>query len=121
MAEEVKNASLIVPRMMISTVILNGALGFVMIITYCFSVQDVEQQIIGSAAPYPFVEIFAVATGSTAGAIGMTMPILLVALSVHQRHSSRVSTGMGLRARRRPSVPQMVHEAYHHQLHAAAS
>jgi choline transport protein len=82
MAEEVKNASLTVPRMMISTVCLNGALGFVMLITYCFSIQDVEQQIIGSAAPYPFVEIFAVATGSTAAAIGMTMPIVIMALSV---------------------------------------
>jgi choline transport protein len=82
MAEEVKNASLTVPRMMISTVLLNGALGFVMLITYCFAIQDVEQQIIGSAAPYPFVEIFAVATGSTAGAIGMTLPIVLMALSV---------------------------------------
>lgn len=82
MAEEVKNASLTVPRMMISTVFLNGTLGFVMLITYCFSIQDVEQQILGSAAPYPFVEIFAVATGSTAGAIGMTIPVLIVSLSV---------------------------------------
>ena len=82
MAEEVKNASLTVPRMMISTVFLNGTLGFVMLITYCFSIQDVEQQILGSAAPYPFVEIFAVGTGSTAGAIGMTIPVLIVSLSV---------------------------------------
>lgn len=82
MAEEVKNASVTVPRMMMSSVFLNGALGFVMIITYCFSIQDVEQQIVASEAPYPFVEIFAVATGSTAGAVGMAVPIVLMTLSM---------------------------------------
>ena len=82
MAEEVKNASRTVPRMMMTTVFLNGALGFIMIVTYCFAIQSVEEQIIMSTAPYPFVDIFATATGSTAAAIGMTVPIVLMTLSM---------------------------------------
>lgn len=65
-----------------ATVFLNGALGFIMIITYCFAIQSVEDQIIASTAPYPFVEIFATATGSTAAAIGMTIPIVLMTLGM---------------------------------------
>lgn len=34
LAEEVKDASRAVPRMMMATILLNGAMGFVMIITY---------------------------------------------------------------------------------------
>jgi len=34
LAEEVKDASIAVPRMMMATILLNGAMGFVMIITY---------------------------------------------------------------------------------------
>lgn len=42
----------------------------------CLSIQNVELQIVASEAPYPFVDIFAIATGSTAGAIGMTIPVV---------------------------------------------
>lgn len=82
MAEEVKNASRVVPRMMMLTVFLNGALGFIMIVTFCFAIQSVEEQIIMSTAPYPFVDVFATATGSTAAAIGMTVPMVLMTLSM---------------------------------------
>lgn len=68
--------------MMMLTVLLNGALGLITTITYCFAIQSVEDQIISSTAPYPFVEIFATATNSTAGAIGMTVPTVLMTLSM---------------------------------------
>lgn len=67
---------------MMATVFLNGALGFIMIVTFCFAIQSVEEQIIMSSAPYPFVEVFATATGSTAAAIGMTVPMVLMTLSM---------------------------------------
>ncbi len=82
MSEEVKNASKTVPRMMMFTVCLNGLLGFVMIVTYVFAIQDVEEQIIMSTAPYPFIDVFATATGSVAGGIGMTVPIIIMTLSM---------------------------------------
>jgi choline transport protein len=67
---------------MMATVLLNGALGLITIITYCFAIQSVEEQIIMSTAPYPFVEIFAAATSSTPTAIGMTIPIVLMTLAM---------------------------------------
>ncbi|KAF2724292.1 amino acid transporter [Polychaeton citri CBS 116435] len=82
MSEEVNNASVTVPRMMIGTVVINGALGFVAIITYMFVIQDVETQILGSTAVYPWIEVFAVATGSTGGAIGMTIPIIIISFGM---------------------------------------
>ena len=42
-----------------ATVFLNGALGFIMIVTFCFAIQSVEEQIIMSSAPYPFASTFA--------------------------------------------------------------
>ncbi|KAK5131255.1 hypothetical protein LTR08_001160 [Meristemomyces frigidus] len=82
LSEEVKNASLVVPRMMVLTVLANGAMGLVMIVTYVFAIQDVEEQIVNSTAVYPFIDVFEVATGSRAGAIGMATPIVILSISM---------------------------------------
>jgi len=82
MSEEVKNASIVVPRMMMFTILLNGVTGLVMIITYVLSIQSVEEQILGSTSPFPFIGVFQAATNSTAGAIGMTVPIIIMTLSM---------------------------------------
>ncbi|KAF2715999.1 GABA-specific permease [Polychaeton citri CBS 116435] len=82
MAEEVKNASITVPRMMIGTIVLNGILGLVMTITFVFTIQDVQTQIVESTAVYPFIDVFRVAVGSTAGAIGMTVPMVVLSTSM---------------------------------------
>jgi choline transport protein len=67
---------------MMATVLLNGLLGLITTITYCFAIQSVEEQVITSTAPYPFVAIFATATSSTSTAIGMTVPIVLMTLAM---------------------------------------
>ena len=82
MAEEVRSASLTVPRMMMGTVILNGVLGLVMIISFVFSIQSVREQIVNSTAVFPFIGVFATAVGSTAGAIGMTVPMIVLSTSM---------------------------------------
>lgn len=64
--------------MMMGTTILNGILGLVSIITYMFVIQDIQQQILESTAAYPWVAVFATATGSNAGAIGMTIPFIVI-------------------------------------------
>lgn len=78
MSEETKNASITVPRMMQLTIIINGVLGWIMAITYCYVIQDLQEQIVQSDAVFPFVGVFAVGTGSQAGAIGMTVPIIVL-------------------------------------------
>lgn len=89
LAEEVKHASRTVPRMMVVTIILNGALGLVMVITYCFCVTDVEAMYVTTHSPFPFIDVgrhhikihadflltcdqvLYAGTGSTAGTIAM--------------------------------------------------
>ncbi|KAI6796399.1 amino acid permease [Hortaea werneckii] len=77
LAEETRDASRSVPRMMVGTVLLNGAMGFVMIITFGFCITDLEA-VVSSESPFPFVDVFLSATGSRAGTVCMTLiPIIL--------------------------------------------
>lgn len=80
--EEVKDASLTVPRAMFATVLVNGFLGLIAIGTYVACVQDVTSQIAESTQAFPFMGVFQVATNSTAGAIGMTIPFVVIAYSM---------------------------------------
>ncbi|KAF2112037.1 amino acid/polyamine transporter I [Lophiotrema nucula] len=79
MAEEVKNASINVPRAMFFTIFLNGALGFSMIIVILFTIGNVDDAL-ATPTGYPFIEIFMNATQSKAGATAMTS--ILIALIV---------------------------------------
>jgi hypothetical protein len=77
-SSQVKNASVTVPRMMLGTTMINGVLGLVTIITYVLVIQDVEEQILGAGNAYPWIGVFEVATGSKAGAVGMTIPFIII-------------------------------------------
>jgi choline transport protein len=82
MAEEVRNASLTVPRMMMAAVMLNGTIGFVLIITYVFAIQDVQQQIVDSTAAFPFTGVFEDAVGSREGAVSMTAAVIVLSFCI---------------------------------------
>ena len=82
MAEEVNNASLTVPWMMVLTIVLNGAIGLMLMLTYLYSIQDVQAQIVNSTAVYPFLDVFEHAVGSKAGAIAMTVPFVILSMCV---------------------------------------
>lgn len=64
--------------MMLGTTVINGCLGLVAVITYMLVIQDVEEQIIGAGNAYPWIGVFEVATGSKAGAVGMTIPFIII-------------------------------------------
>ncbi|KAF7929298.1 uncharacterized protein EAE98_005217 [Botrytis deweyae] len=81
MSEEIKKASIVVPRAMLSGLILNGILGFAMMIAYLFCLGNLDdvlnaQETLG----YSFLYVFQTGTGSTAGAA--VMGLLVVALGV---------------------------------------
>lgn len=81
MAEEIKNASTVVPRAMLLSIVLNGMLGFAMLLAYLFCLGDLggvlaSQETLG----YPFLFVFQNGTNSTAGAA--VMGLLVVALGV---------------------------------------
>ncbi|KAL8636513.1 MAG: hypothetical protein Q9226_009246, partial [Calogaya cf. arnoldii] len=61
MAEEVRNASKTIPRIMLATMAFNGALGFVMLVTLCFCVGNLEE-VLETKTGYPFIQIFYNAT-----------------------------------------------------------
>lgn len=78
-AEEIKDASLILPRSIMASLFLNGALGFIMLVTYCFCLGNVEE-ILGTPTGYPFIQVFYNVTNSHGGASAMTA--ILISLTV---------------------------------------
>lgn len=78
MSEELRNASKVLPRVMISTLILNGALGFVMLITFCFCLGDLES-VLSTPTGFPFIQVFYNATLSKGGASAMTSIMIVMA------------------------------------------
>jgi choline transport protein len=74
MAEEVKNASKVVPRAIQYSVLLNGALGLAMMVAYLFCLGDLDDVIEGSATlGYAYIYVFLKGTGSAGGAVAMVM------------------------------------------------
>ncbi|OAA67120.1 amino acid permease [Niveomyces insectorum RCEF 264] len=76
MAEEVRDASRVLPRAILTAATLNGAMGWIMLITFCFTLGDVAA-IVDSPTGYPFIAAFYNATNSFAGTAVMTS-ILIV-------------------------------------------
>lgn len=59
MSEEVRDASRAVPRSMVWTTAVNGALGWVMTITFCFAVATMDlDEVLGSTTGYPFSKLY---------------------------------------------------------------
>ena len=77
MSEEIKDSSLTLPRAMMWTVVINGSLGFVMLVTFCFCLGDVEV-ILSNPNVMPFVQTFLIATKSHAGTSVMTTILIIL-------------------------------------------
>jgi choline transport protein len=78
MAEEVHDASLTLPRVMLATTLVNGALGFVMLCTFCMLVGNVED-ILATPTGQPFIQMFYNITQSKAGTSVMTSILIVMA------------------------------------------
>lgn len=57
MAEEVANAARNIPRAILSSMFINGAVGFVMMVTVLFCLGNV-QSVLDTATGYPFIQVF---------------------------------------------------------------
>jgi amino acid transporter len=64
---------------MMSSVAVNGVLGFIMLVTLCFTLGEVEA-VLDSATGFPFIQIFYNTTGSLAATNAMTA-VLIVTLT----------------------------------------
>lgn len=84
MSEELRDASRILPQSMIWSTVLNGAMGWVMVITFCFCIGGSGNSIgdiIATPTGYPFIEVFYNATGqSTKGATAMVVFIIIMVI-----------------------------------------
>ncbi|KAA8612366.1 GABA permease [Pyrenophora tritici-repentis] len=81
MAEEVKDASRVVPRAILISVFLNGALGLAMMVAYLFCIGNLQDVLENSVTlGYAYLYVFLKGTGSPGGA--MTMALLMWFLGV---------------------------------------
>ncbi|RMZ87610.1 hypothetical protein DV736_g5158, partial [Chaetothyriales sp. CBS 134916] len=85
MSEETRDASLVLPRATFSAILINGFFGFVMIISFCFTLGS-PTDILQTYTGYPFIQSFYDATGSYAGAS------IMVAIIITTVTSSCIST-----------------------------
>jgi len=79
MAEEIKDASRVLPLGMIWTLVLNGITGFIMVITFAFCIGDLDAAITPSYS-YAYIGTFYTATGNKAGSTVMACLIILMCL-----------------------------------------
>ncbi|CRG91605.1 Choline transport protein [Talaromyces islandicus] len=77
LAEEVSNAATTIPRVITLSMILNGIVGFVMMVTLLFCLGDVES-VLNSETGFPFFQIFKDSVKSTAGATVMGAVVLIL-------------------------------------------
>ncbi|KAK4213058.1 amino acid/polyamine transporter I [Rhypophila decipiens] len=76
MAEEIKDASVVLPRAIMWAAVMNGSLGWIMNITFAFTLGDVYS-ILESPTHYPFIQVFYDVTKSQAGTAIMTAIIIV--------------------------------------------
>lgn len=81
MAEEVENASTVVPRAMVWSFTLNIPFTFGMVISYLFCMPSVEDAL-SDPTGFPFIYVFRQATGTSGGTLGMTVVILLLLIMI---------------------------------------
>lgn len=79
MSEEIKNAAVVVPRSILLSVLINGVLGFGMLLALLFCLGNIQDALTTSTG-FPFMEIFLAGTGSTGGTATMIAIILIVAI-----------------------------------------
>lgn len=76
MAEEISNSALNLPRAICGSMIMNGLLGLVMMLTTLFCLGDIEK-VLATNTGYPFIQIFFDSVNNLAGVTGMVVITLI--------------------------------------------
>lgn len=77
MSEELKDASLQLPKAMMWATFANGIMGIAMLVTFCFCITDL-QALLDSDSTVPLIQVLAGATGSKAGTIVLGCVLLVL-------------------------------------------
>ncbi|KAK5055085.1 hypothetical protein LTR84_012833 [Exophiala bonariae] len=80
LSEEMHNPSVILPRVMIGTILINGTLGLGFLFALLFCLGDVES-VLTSTTGFPIIQIFYNTTGSTSATTALMMPFIIVAVA----------------------------------------
>jgi len=75
LAEEVSNAAVNIPKAIIGAMLINGSVGFAMMVTILYCLGDVES-VLNSKTAFPFIQIFFNSVGNVAGATVMAAVVL---------------------------------------------
>ena len=84
MAEEIKNAAVVIPRAILFSIGINGALGFAMLIAVLFCFGDPAQvptTVVQTPLGFPFIQVFLDATKSVPGTAIMASIVLVLGIS----------------------------------------
>ncbi|KAI1409005.1 putative GABA transporter [Hypoxylon sp. FL1857] len=82
MSEEIQSAALVVPRALMYSILINGALAFAIIVGLMFSISDLDSAVeAASTMFYSFLQIFQSAVKSTTGACLMAGIIFVLSLA----------------------------------------
>jgi len=79
MCEEVKDPGIQVPKAMVATIFINTFAGLLFLIPICFVLPDI-QMLINLPSGQPVPPILKSAVGSSGGAIGLLIPLMVLAL-----------------------------------------
>jgi choline transport protein len=80
LAEEVSNAAVNIPKAIIGAMLINGAVGFAMMVTILYCLGDVDS-VLNTRTSFPFIQIFFNSVGNVAGATVMTAVVLTLTWS----------------------------------------
>lgn len=75
LAEEVSNAAVNIPKAIIGAMLINGTVGFAMMVTILYCLGDVDS-VLNSRTDFPFIQIFFNSVGNVAGATVMSAVVL---------------------------------------------
>ena len=81
MAEEIRDAGVVVPRSMWWSFISNMPVALIVLATYVFCIGDLETTLSASTG-FPIVSVFEQSTGSIGGATGLTIVMLILLLII---------------------------------------
>lgn len=79
MSEEVKDAGIVVPRAIITSYVVNGFMGLILLITYLFSIPSVDDAL-ADPTGYPFLYVFR-SSMSTGAVNALTVLVLVLVIA----------------------------------------
>ncbi|KAK5123027.1 hypothetical protein LTR85_003593 [Meristemomyces frigidus] len=80
MSEEVKDSATVIPKVIILTICINGALAFGFLIALLFCLGNIET-VLSTPTGFPIIAIFLQATGSKAAATAMEAGLIIIAFA----------------------------------------